>query len=107
MINRRLEGKVALITVAARGQGRAHAARLASEGADFIALDVNAGARTTSYPGPTADDLAETARLVEAQDRRIVARQADVRDFDALSAVVAEGVSELGRLDVVVANAGI
>ncbi|MGY1624488.1 mycofactocin-coupled SDR family oxidoreductase [Geodermatophilus sp. SYSU D00965] len=107
MSNRRLEGKVALVTGAARGQGRAHAVRLASEGADVIALDVNADAKTTAYPGPTAEDLAETVRLVEAQDRRIVAREADVRDFDAVSAVVAEGVAELGRLDVVVANAGI
>lgn len=107
MSARRLEGKVALITGAARGQGRAHAVRLASEGADVIALDVNASAATTAYPGPTADDLAETVRLVEAQDRRIVAREADVRDFAALSAVVTEGVAELGRLDVVVANAGI
>ncbi|MGY1709039.1 mycofactocin-coupled SDR family oxidoreductase [Geodermatophilus sp. SYSU D00758] len=107
MTTRRLEGKVALITGAARGQGRAHAVRLAAEGADVIALDVNADARTTAYAGPTAADLAETVRLVEAQDRRIVAREADVRDFAALSAVVADGVAELGRLDVVVANAGI
>ncbi|RFU20192.1 mycofactocin-coupled SDR family oxidoreductase [Geodermatophilus marinus] len=107
MTTRRLEGKVALITGAARGQGRAHAVRLAAEGADVIALDVNADARTTAYAGPTAEDLAETVRLVEAQDRRIVAREADVRDFAALSAVVADGVAELGRLDVVVANAGI
>ena len=107
MSARRLEGKVALITGAARGQGRAHAVRLAGEGADVIALDVNASAATTAYPGPTADDLAETVRLMEEQDRRIVAREADVRDLAALSAVVTEGVAELGRLDVVVANAGI
>ena len=107
MTARRLEGRVALITGAARGQGRAHAVRLASEGADVIAVDVNASATTTAYPGPTPDDLAETVRLVEAQDRRIVAREADVRDFAALSAAVTEGVAELGRLDVVVANAGI
>ncbi|MEU2347850.1 mycofactocin-coupled SDR family oxidoreductase [Modestobacter sp. NPDC049651] len=103
----RLEGKVAVITGAARGQGRAHAVRLAREGADVIAVDVNASAATTAYPGPTPEDLAETVRLVEAEDRRIVAREADVRDLDALQAAIDEGVAELGRLDVVVANAGI
>jgi (+)-trans-carveol dehydrogenase len=103
----RLVGKVALITGAARGQGRAHAVRLAAEGADIIALDNCASAETTDYPGPTEEDLAETVRLVEAQDRRILARKADIRDFDALTAVVKEGVAEFGRLDVVVANAGI
>ena len=72
MTARRLEGKVALITGAARGQGRAHAVRLASEGADVIALDVNRGAATTAYPGPTPDDLTETARLVEEQGQRVV-----------------------------------
>ena len=107
MSARRLEGKVALITGAARGQGRAHAVRLASEGADVIALDVNRGAATTAYPGPTPDDLTETARLVQELGQRVVAREADVRDFAAVSAVVTEGVAELGRLDVVVANAGI
>lgn len=107
MSARRFEGKVALVTGAARGQGRAHAVRLASEGADVIAIDVNRSAATTHYPGPTPEDLAETVRLVEAQDRRIVAREADVSDLDALSAAVREGVAELGRLDVVVANAGI
>jgi len=104
---RRFEGKVALITGAARGQGRAHAVRLAAEGADIIALDVNRSAATTAYPGPTPDDLAETARLVQAQDRRAVAREVDVRDFAALKTAVDEGVAELGRLDVVIANAGI
>jgi SDR family mycofactocin-dependent oxidoreductase len=104
---RRLEGKVAFITGAARGQGRAHAVRLAAEGADIIALDNCEAAKTTSYPGPTEEDLADTARLVEAEGRRIVARKADIRDFDAVTAVVTEGVAELGRLDVVVANAGI
>ncbi|OMQ15626.1 3-ketoacyl-ACP reductase [Modestobacter sp. VKM Ac-2676] len=103
----RFEGKVALITGAARGQGRAHAVRLASEGADVIAIDVNKSAATTAYPGPTPGDLAETARLVEEQGRRVVAREADVRDFAALSTAVQEGVAELGRLDVVIANAGI
>ena len=107
MTARRLEGRVALITGAARGQGRAHAVRLAAEGADVIALDSNTSAATTAYPGPTPDDLAEAVRLVEEQGQRVVAREADVRDFAALSAVVQEGVAELGRLDVVVANAGI
>jgi SDR family mycofactocin-dependent oxidoreductase len=104
---RRLEGKVAFITGAARGQGRAHAVRMASEGADIIAVDNCETAASVTYPGPTEEDLAETVRLVEAQDRRIIARRADIRDFDGLSAVVKEGVAEFGRLDVVVANAGI
>ncbi len=106
-IARRYEGKVALITGAARGQGRAFAVRLAAEGADIVAVDVCRSAATTDYPGSTPDDLVETARLVEEHKRRVVAREADVRDFAALATVVAEGVAELGRLDVVVANAGI
>jgi SDR family mycofactocin-dependent oxidoreductase len=107
VLPRRYEGKVALVTGAARGQGRAVAVRLASEGADLIVLDNCETAATTSYPGPTEEDLAQTARLVEAEGRRVVSRKADIRDFDGLSAVVQEGVAELGRLDVVVANAGI
>jgi SDR family mycofactocin-dependent oxidoreductase len=107
MIPNRLTGKVALITGAARGQGRAEAVRLAAEGADIIALDNCVTATSTAYAGATEEDLAETVRLVEKQDRRIVARKADTRDLDALCAVVEEGVAELGRLDVVVANAGI
>ncbi|MPQ99554.1 SDR family NAD(P)-dependent oxidoreductase [Modestobacter sp. I12A-02628] len=107
MAAHRLEGKVAFITGAARGQGRAHAVRMAAEGADVIAIDVCAQPATTHYAGATPEDLAETVRLVLAQGRRIVARQADVRDFDAVQAAVSEGVAELGRLDVVVANAGI
>ncbi|MFC9978431.1 mycofactocin-coupled SDR family oxidoreductase [Gordonia sp. NPDC127522] len=103
----RLEGKVAFITGAARGQGRAHAIRLASEGADIIAIDNNKTADTTAYAGPTPSDLDETARLVRATGRRIVAREVDVRDFEGLSAAVHDGVAELGRLDIVVANAGI
>jgi SDR family mycofactocin-dependent oxidoreductase len=102
-----LEGKVALITGAARGQGRSHAQRLAAMGADIIAVDICAQIESVQYPLATADDLAETARLVEAEGRRVVARQADIRDFDALRAAVDEGVAELGGLDVVVANAGI
>jgi (+)-trans-carveol dehydrogenase len=102
----RAEGKVAFITGAGRGQGRSHAVRLAQEGADIIAIDIChdvAGA----LPMATPDDLAETVKLVEAHDRRIIAAQADVRDFDAVKAVVDEGVAELGRLDIIVANAGI
>jgi SDR family mycofactocin-dependent oxidoreductase len=104
---RRLDGKVAFITGAARGQGRAHAVRLAREGADIIAVDVCRSAATTKYDGATAEDLAETVRLVEAEGRRIVATETDVRDFAALSDAARQGVAELGRLDVVVANAGI
>lgn len=100
-------GKVALITGAARGQGRAHAVRLAEEGADIIAVDICAPVETIPYEGATEADLAETVKLVEALDRRIVARQADVRDFAALKAAVDEGVAALGKLDVVVANAGV
>ena len=103
----RVDGKVALITGAARGQGRSHAVRLAEEGADIVAVDLCADVGTTPYTGATEDDLAETVRQVEALGRRIVARLADVRDLTALSAAVREGVAELGPLDVVCANAGI
>jgi SDR family mycofactocin-dependent oxidoreductase len=102
-----LEGKVALITGAARGQGRAHAVRMAELGADIIALDICQQIDSVVYPMATAEDLAETARLVERLDRRVVARQGDVRDRSALDSIAAEGVAELGRLDIVVANAGI
>ncbi|HEY5855486.1 MAG TPA: mycofactocin-coupled SDR family oxidoreductase [Aldersonia sp.] len=103
---RRYEGKVVFITGAARGQGRAEAVRFAAEGADIIALDICEDLPTTQYPGATTEDLAETARLVEALDRRIVTSKTDIKDFDALKAAVEQGVRELGRLDVVVANAG-
>ncbi|OZD15106.1 SDR family mycofactocin-dependent oxidoreductase [Rhodococcus sp. 06-156-3C] len=105
----RLEGKVAFITGAARGQGRSHAVRLAQEGADIIAVDIceNIDTVTPFYPLATEDELAETAAQVEALDRRIFARRADVRDLDQLQAVFDEGVAELGRVDIVVANAGI
>jgi SDR family mycofactocin-dependent oxidoreductase len=102
-----VSGKVALITGAARGQGRAHAVRLAEHGADIIAVDVCQPIETIPYEGATEADLAETVRLVEGFDRRVEARQVDVRDFDALQAAVDEGVAALGRLDVVVANAGV
>lgn len=100
-------GRVALVTGAARGMGRAHAVALASRGADIVAVDVCAEFDTTDYPGATTDDLAETVRLVQARGGRILATQADVRDPDAVAAVVANGVERFGRLDVVIANAGI
>ena len=103
----RVEGKVAFITGAARGQGRSHAVRLAQEGADIIAVDVCAPLEGSSAPPSTPDDLAETADLVKAQNRRIVTAQVDVRDYDALKAAVDSGVEQLGRLDIIVANAGI
>jgi SDR family mycofactocin-dependent oxidoreductase len=103
----RLENKVAFITGAARGQGRSHAVRMAEEGADIIAVDLCQQLETVYYDMPGEEELAETVRLVEEQDRRIVARKADVRDFDALKSAVDAGVAELGRLDIIVANAGI
>jgi SDR family mycofactocin-dependent oxidoreductase len=103
----RLTGKVAFVTGAARGQGRSHATRLAEEGADIIAIDIAAPLEGLAYQPATSDDLAETVRRVEALDRRIVARQADVRDFAAVQSAVEEGIAELGGLDIVVANAGI
>src|ERR1700749_1605683 len=102
----RVAGKVAFITGAARGQGRSHAVRLAEEGADIIALDICGKIETSIAEPATPEDLAETVRLVEAQDRRIIARQGDVPDYDALKAVVDEGVAEFGHLDIVSANAG-
>jgi SDR family mycofactocin-dependent oxidoreductase len=103
----RVEGKVAFITGAARGQGRSHAVRLAQEGADIIAVDVCKQVDTVPYPTATSEDLAETVRQVEALDRRIIATEADVRDLAALQLAVDDGVSQLGRLDIVLANAGI
>jgi len=103
----RVEGKVAFITGVARGQGRSHAIRLAEEGADIIGIDVPAHIDDMPYPTATQDDLDETVRLVEKLGRRIIARPADVRDRGAVAAAVDEGVRELGRLDIVVANAGI
>jgi SDR family mycofactocin-dependent oxidoreductase len=106
-VSGRLEGKVAFITGAARGQGRSHAVRLAQEGADIIAVDLCAQMSSVGYPMATEEDLAETVRQVEALDRRIVASVADVRDSAALKGAVDEGVAQLGRLDIVLANAGI
>ena len=103
----RVQGKVAFITGAARGQGRSHALRLAEEGADIIAVDVCHDIDTIGYPMATPDDLKETARLVEAQDRRIVAVQADVRERAELRSALERGIAELGKVDIVVAQAGI
>ena len=103
-----LDGKVAFVTGAARGQGRSHARRLAQEGCDIIALDACATPGWLSYPLATEADLAQTVKEVEALDRRIVARKADIRDLPGVEAVVAEGLAELGgRLDIVAANAAI
>ncbi len=102
-----LDGKVAFITGAARGQGRSHAVRFAKEGADIIALDIAETLPTTGYPGATEADLAETVRLVEEAGGRIHATKTDVRDFAAVKATVDEGVEKFGRLDIVSANAGI
>ncbi|MGH7747491.1 MAG: mycofactocin-coupled SDR family oxidoreductase, partial [Candidatus Dormibacteria bacterium] len=103
----RLDGKVAFITGAARGQGRSHAVRLAEEGCEIIGLDLCGQIDTVVYPLSTPDDLAETVRLVEETDHRMVAEQADVRDLDQLGAVLEKGLKQFGRLDIVCANAGI
>ena len=102
-----LEGKVALVTGAARGQGRSHAVRLAGEGADIIALDVCHQLEEVEYVMATPDDLAETVRLVEEEGRQIVSHQADVRSSAEVAAAVGEGVALLGHVDIVLANAGI
>lgn len=102
----RVEGKIAFVTGAARGQGRAEAVRLAEEGADIIAMDICAPIETSVAPASTPEDLAETAQLIEKHGRRVHTYQADVRDFDALKAGLDEGVAKLGGLDIIVANAG-
>jgi (+)-trans-carveol dehydrogenase len=103
----RVAGNVALITGAARGQGRSHAVRLAEEGADIIAVDICESIKGVPYDGPSADDLAETAAQVERLGRRAFAAQADVRSQDSILTAVSNGVDQLGRLDIVSANAGI
>ena len=103
----RVEGKVAFITGAARGQGRAHAVRLAQEGADIIAVDICKQIDSVQIPLSTPEDLAETADLVKGHNRRIYTAEVDVRDYDALKAAVDAGVEQMGRLDIIVANAGI
>lgn len=103
----RVSGKVAFISGAGRGQGRSHAIRLAQEGADIIAFDLSEQLSTVPYAGSTPEDLAETVRLVEQLDRRIIARKVDVRDQVGLDDLVAEGVAEFGSVDIVLGNAGI
>ena len=103
-----LEGRVAFVTGAARGQGRAHAIRLANEGADIIAIDVCGPiSDTITYPLGTSEELAETVRAVEAAGRKVLSRDVDIRDLAALQQVVADGIEQFGRLDIVVANAGV
>src|SRR5262245_6359680 len=102
-----LDGQVAFITGAARGQGRAHAIRLAESGADIIAVDICQRTGTVVYPMSTSDDLDETVRQVKDLGRRIVAFEADVRDFEALQQAYDQGCAELGPVTIVVANAGI
>src|SRR5687768_7873403 len=103
----KLEGQVAFITGAARGQGRAHAVRLAQEGADVVAVDVCRQLGSVVYQMSTREDLDETVRQVKDLGRSIVAREADVRDVEALQQAFDEGVAELGAVTIVVANAGI
>jgi NAD(P)-dependent dehydrogenase (short-subunit alcohol dehydrogenase family) len=102
-----VDGKVALVTGAARGQGRAEAVRLAEEGADIIAVDICEPVETIPYEGATLEDLEETAALVRKHGRRIVTVKADVRGLAAMETAVSRGTAELGRLDIVVANAGV
>jgi SDR family mycofactocin-dependent oxidoreductase len=106
-VSARLTGKVAFITGAARGQGRAHALRLAGEGADILALDLAGPLPGVPYESATPDELAETGRLIEQLGRRALVHQGDVRALDDMKAFVDGAVRELGRLDIVVANAGI
>lgn len=103
----RLDGKIAFITGAARGQGRSHAVRLAEEGADVLALDICGPVESVAYPPATSEDLAETVTRVQDLDRRIVSAEIDVRDGEGVRAFVARGAAELGGLDIVVANAGV
>ncbi|KLO30464.1 3-ketoacyl-ACP reductase [Mycolicibacter heraklionensis] len=103
----RVAGKVAFITGAARGQGRSHALRLAEEGADIIAVDLCQDIETIGYPMARPEDLEETAKLVEKTGRGIVTAQADVRDAAALKAALDAGLAEFGKLDIVVAQAGV
>lgn len=103
-----LDGRVAYVTGAARGQGRAHAIRLAAEGADIVASDICAPVSdAVTYPAATAEDLAETVRAVEATGRKVLARAVDIRDLEAQQQLVAETIEQFGRLDIVVANAGV
>ncbi|GAC70343.1 mycofactocin-coupled SDR family oxidoreductase [Gordonia soli] len=103
----KLDGKVAVITGAARGQGRSHAIALAAEGADIIALDICADIETNQYPLASEGDLEETRLFVEKENRRCITAVADVRDPSQLRSAIAAGVEQLGGLHIVVANAGI
>jgi (+)-trans-carveol dehydrogenase len=103
----RVSGKVAFITGAARGQGRSHAIRLAQEGADIIAFDFCTDLETVTYPMASPEDLQATVKEIEALGRRVIAEQVDVRDFDGMNSALQKAVASLGRLDIVVANAGI
>lgn len=102
-----VDGKVAFITGAARGQGRSHAVRLAEQGADVIAVDLCAPVASAAYPMPVPEELEETGRLVEATGRRALTRVVDVRDDRAVDQVVQDGAAALGVVDIVIANAGI
>ena len=102
-----LDGKVAFITGVARGQGRSHAVRLASEGADIIGIDICADIASNGYPMATPEELDETVALVEAEGATMLGSIADVRDFATVKAAVDAGVAQFGRLDIVCANAGI
>lgn len=102
-----LDGKTAFITGAARGQGRSHAVRLAAEGADIVAVDLCTDLVEVAYPMATPEDLAETAALVEKVGGRVITHQADVRDYGQLRAAAKDAVDQWGRIDIVIANAGI
>lgn len=103
----RVEGKRVLVTGAARGMGRSHAVRLAEEGADLVLVDICTPIPAIEYPLATTEELAQTARLVEAHGRRAVTHVVDVRDEEALKAAVDDGAARLGGLDAAVANAGV
>ncbi|HEY6496999.1 MAG TPA: SDR family NAD(P)-dependent oxidoreductase [Trebonia sp.] len=102
-----LDGKVAFISGIARGQGRSHALRLASEGADIIGVDICHDIETMDYPNATPADLGETTKLIEQLDRRVITSEADVRDYDAVRHAIDSGAAELGHLDIVLSNAGL
>lgn len=102
-----LDGQVAFITGLARGQGRSHALTLAKEGADIIGLDLCGDLASTTYPGTTPADLEETERLIKETGRQAVLTQADVRDYDQVEAAFQRGLEQLGRVDIVIPNAGI